>query len=174
MKSLTKEKMLTAFRRLDELLPRSANLLVGGGGAMLLSYNFPLATADIDGIPSGVTMEEMDIFIKQITQEQGLSGDWLNPYFSSFTHVLPGDYKQRLVPAFSGQRLTVHALGKEDLLVMKCFAHRRKDVPHARALVRQGARVAFVGQHIEQLKQKNIPKATEALDFLDEIIELET
>ena len=52
---------------------------------------------------------------------------------------------------------------------MKCFAGRKKDVSHARALLKIGADRAFVERHVETLLGRGIPGAREALDFLDEL-----
>ena len=70
-----------------------------------------------------------------------------------------------------GQNLKVLALGKDEMLIMKCFAHRLKDEGHAKALIKKGARVEFVESHIEKLLEKRIPLAQEALDFLDELVD---
>jgi len=63
----------------------------------------------------------------------------------------------------------VMALGVEDLLVMKCFAGRDKDVGHARALLRKGPDLAIVDSRIQQLIEKGIKGAREAGDFLDDL-----
>ncbi len=172
-KNLTALQMKEALTRLDELLSSEVTLMIGGGGAMLLAHGFPLATTDIDGIPKGIEVGALDVWVKQIAQENGLSPDWLNPYFSTFTHTLPADYGDRLVNVFSGGHLRVEALGKEDLLIMKCFAHRLKDVGHGRALIRLGADRKRVENHIEALQKKGIPGADKALEFLDELLDLE-
>ena len=62
-------------------------------------------------------------------------------------------------------KLKIEALSKEDLLIMKCFAARLKDQPHAKALLRTGADSRFSENHLEQLRQKGIPGAEKALDF---------
>jgi hypothetical protein len=140
--------------------------------AMVLAHQFPLVTADIDGVPGlGMTVEELDPLIKEVAAELSLPKDWLNPYFVTFTHVLPMDYGSRLKLVFDYRFLSVHALSKEDLLIMKCFAARLKDQPHVRALIRSGADVPFVEAHIESLKKKSIPGAQKALDFLDEVLD---
>lgn len=95
--------------------------------------------------------------------------DWLNPYFLTFTHTLPQDYGQRLIKVFDGRSLEALALGREDLLIMKCFAGRAKDIAHARALIKAGANIKFVEKHIESLKKKRIPGTDKALDFLDDL-----
>ncbi|MEO5970190.1 MAG: DUF6036 family nucleotidyltransferase, partial [Bdellovibrionia bacterium] len=134
--NLTAEMMETALTCLDKKLNHPVRLIVGGGAAMILAHHFPLATTDIDGIPgAGSTAEELDPFIKQVAIELNIAKDWLNPYYVTFTHVLPPDYSSRLVSVFAFSHLNVLALSKDDLLIMKCFAGRFKDQPHARALL---------------------------------------
>lgn len=138
---------------------------------MLLAYDFPLATSDIDAVPKGIEIALLDPWVKRVAQEQSLPADWLNPYFSTFGHTLPSDYGARLVEVFRGKRLKALALGKEDLLIMKCFAHRQKDVGHAKALLKKGADPRKVEAHISTLERKGIPGARQALDFLDDVME---
>lgn len=173
MELLSKKIMLTALSSLEEILPCPVSLIVGGGGALLLSDQFPLATSDIDAVPKGMSAEELGDYVKTVAIKLKIAGDWLNPYFSTFTHVLPMDFERRLLVVYEGSKLVARALGKEDLLIMKCFAHRQKDIPHARALIRGGADVEFVSTHIESLRKRKTPGVVEALDFLDQMIELE-
>ena len=167
--NLTKSHMLNALKRLDEIVPKTISLIIGGGGAMVLAHRFPLSTHDIDAFAKGMEFSELDPFVKQVAQELGIALDWLNPWFATFAHTLPADYPQRLIPVFSGKRLRVLALGATDLLIMKCFAHRQKDVPHAKALIRAGADIQQARRHIESLHDKRIPQAEPALDFLDDV-----
>jgi len=171
MGPLTEQVMIRALQRLDELLIEQVTLLVGGGGAMILAHGFPLGTTDIDAIPKGMDTGQLDPFVKQIAAEQALPTDWLNPYFSTFAHTLPTDYGDRLIEVFHGQKLRALALGKEEMLIMKCFAHRQKDVAHAKALIKKGADLKKVENQIETLKGKGIPGAQAALDFLDDVLE---
>lgn len=168
-KSLTAEIMRTGLTELDLIVPKNLTLIVGGGGAMVLGYAFPLSTMDIDAVPKGMEIGELDPLIKQVAEKLSISKDWLNPYFSTFSHVLPHDYNDRLIEVFNGKKIKALALGKEDLLIMKCFAGRQKDVPHARALVQKKADTDFVEKHIQQLMKKRIPGAEKALEFLHEI-----
>ena len=66
MKDLTSEVMLKALTSLDKELPRATLLTVGGGGAMLLAYRFPLATSDIDAVPRGISSDELKPFIEEL------------------------------------------------------------------------------------------------------------
>lgn len=166
--NLTKQTSLAAIKALDQLLPKSVTLIAGGGGAMILAHGFSLATS-VDAVPKAIGPEEIDPFVKEVAKKLGLPGDWLNPYFSTFTHTLPADYGDRLIQVYQGPNLTVQALGREDLLIMKCYAGRDKDIAHARALIQNGADISFVEKHIETLKKKKIPGSSDALDFLDEL-----
>jgi hypothetical protein len=171
--ALTKAGLERAFAALDAALPRPVTLVVGGGGAMLLAHGLPVSTSDVDAYPAagGLTVEELDPYAKQVARELGLPPDWLNPYYSTFAHVLPTDYGSRLVEVFSGPRLAVRALGVEDLLVMKCFAGRAKDRGHARALLRRSPDLDIVSRRLEELSGKRVPGASAALDFYDDLLE---
>ena len=88
-----------------------------------------------------------------------------------YLFALPKDYDKRLQIAFKGEHLTVYALSLTDLLILKCFAGREKDIPHARVLVRKGADTTFARKHILALQDKSIPKADAAATFLDDLEE---
>lgn len=169
-KSISKPVVLKAFECLDHLLKAPLTLFLGGGTSMILAHGYPLATSDVDAIPKQVSFDEIDHMVKTVASELGLPSDWLNPYFGSFTHVLPSDFSKRLVRVFSGENLIVDALGREDMLIMKCFAHRPKDLGHARALMKLGVEISIVEQAIESCRSRGIPGADLALDFLDELV----
>lgn len=168
---MDKETMLRAFKALDSRLKRPAEILIGGGAAMLLAHNVPLSTMDIDGLlnHTEVTPAELDPLVKKVAHELKINPHWFNSYFGTFTFVIPRDYEKRLVPVYKGRNLKVMAFGLEDLLIMKCFSGREKDIGHAKALIKSGADLAYVDGHIQALADKGVPKASEALDFLDDI-----
>lgn len=60
------------------------------------------------------------------------------------------------------------ALGPEDLLVMKCFAGRDKDLPHARTLARRDdVDLDLVDAHLSRLVESRYPRAERAADYFD-------
>ena len=136
---------------------------------MILAHGFPQGTTDIDAIPKGASPEILSDLVKEISQELQIAPDWLNPYFSTFSHTLPQNYSERLKTVYQGNVLKVDALGKEEMLIMKCFAHRAKDRPHARALLKAKVDLDLVFARIEELKKKKIPGAEAALHFLEEL-----
>lgn len=165
---LTSKHMLQALKALDQKLSGSVTLIIGGGGAMVLAHQFPLSTSDIDAISKGIELSELDALVKEVAVELSIAKDWLNPYYGSFIHTLPPEYGSRLITVYEGKFLQAKCLGKEDLLIMKCFAGRPKDISHARVLIRSGASTEVVEKHIRSLQKNRIPGAKKALVFLHE------
>ena len=180
MKRITGELDNTDFIRaltaLDRKLQESVEFLLGGGAAMILAHNYPLTTFDMDAIPmhTVLSLGEIDRYVKIVAQEEKLPPSWLNPYFSSFIYVLPQDYKKRLKEVFAGNKLKVSALGRVDLLILKCFAGREKDIGHARVLLKKlnDKEMNLVERHLQKLHDANIPRAEQAIHFLDDVKEM--
>ncbi len=168
---LRSEVLRRAFQSLDARLAAPLTLVVGGGTAMMLAYDLPVRTTDVDAYPARGRLEDIAPQLRAVAKELGLAPDWVNPHFETFAHVLPPDYARRLREVFAGEKLRVTALGVEDLLVMKCFAGREKDVGHARALLRRKPDLAVVERRLEELAEKGVPGADEAADFLDDLRE---
>ncbi len=169
--ALDAARMEQALAMLDAQVSASALLVVGGGAAMVLAYEHPLATQDIDAFAAkgGLPLSELDAASKRVAAALNIEPDWLNSHFDTFTGVLPADYASRLRRVFTGAQLIVDALGPEDLLVMKCFAARDKDVPHARRLIRIGADLSIVDRQLTLLLQRRYPGAAKAADFFDDL-----
>ena len=168
---LSTKTILQAFEALDRLLNTKVTLIVGGGTAIMMAHGHALATHDVDAIPKGVDLLELDRLIKAVAKELGIAPDWLNSHYSTFTHTLPDDYSTRLIEIYRGQHLNCQALGALDLLVLKCFAHRQKDVSHAKVLIKRGADLKVVEAHLESLKKRRIPGTGQAIDFLDDVLD---
>jgi len=162
-------QLRSAFQALDRLLARPITLIVGGGTAMMLAYHLPVRTTDVDAYPRDGALDEILPAIRQVAKEHGLPPDWINPWFETFAYVLPADYGARLRPVFEGERLGVAALGVEDLLVMKCFAGREKDVGHARALLKRNPDLGLVERRLQELADRGVSGAQDALDFFDDV-----
>ena len=163
--------MKRALSLLDAELSARARLIIGGGAAMVLAYQHPLATQDVDAFAAkgGLRISDLDAAAKRIAKRLDIEPDWLNSHFDTFTAVLPADYAARLRPVFTGKQLTVEALGPEDLLVMKCFAGRDKDLPHARALLSHAGDLSIVDRQLALLLERRYPGAEKAADFFDDL-----
>lgn len=170
-RSFDRTLSLRAFASLDAHLLEPVRLVLGGGTAMILAHGHLVATSDADVFPTRGSLNELDPHAKAVAKELDLEPDWLNPWFTTFTHVLPGDYGSRLVTVFEGKKLKVDALGAEDLLVMKCFAGRDKDRPHTIRLLKQAKDLDLVDRHLSHLIDKRIPGAQKAADLFDDLRE---
>ena len=162
---------MEAFKRLDGRVPFATHLIVGGGAAMILAYRHMLATEDVDAFAAkgSTRLDQLDAAAKAVARELDLEPDWLNSHFDTYTDVLPRDFKDRLRDVFSGDNLRVDALGPEDLLVMKCFAARDKDRPHAIRLIKLSKDLEIVDRRLTELGEKRYPKAQQALDYFDDL-----
>ena len=166
---LDRPSLAAAFRALDARLRAPVTLVVGDGTAMLLAHGIQVRTRDVDAYTARGHLDDIAPLLREVASEVGLPFDWLNPYFETFTYVLPSDYASRLKEVFAGKQLRVMALGVEDLLIMKCFAGREKDVGHARALLRKNPDLGLVDARIQALIEKGIKGARDAGDFLDDL-----
>lgn len=164
-------RMRQAFDRLDRRLDRPAHLVVGGGAAMVLAYDHPLATQDVDAFAArgGLSLADLDAAAREVARELDIEPDWLNAHFETYTGVLPRGYAERLRRVHDGEHLRVDALGPEDLLIMKCFAGRDKDRPHARRLIRLAADLDLVDAHLQHLVERRYPGAERAVDVFDDL-----
>lgn len=170
---MDKFQMTEAFHKLDQRLKGHVRVIVGGGAALMAAYGIPISTQDVDGVPDKNSMDLASFKkeVREVGRKLGVSQDWLNDYFSTFLFILPSNYGDRLVPLYTGRHLEACALGKEDLILMKCFAGREKDIPHIKALIRKKADLKLVDARIDELREKKIPGAQRASDFFSDLCE---
>lgn len=176
---LNKELTLKSLELLNNHIESAGlevvHLVVGGGSAMLLGFDFGGVTLDVDAVPVGghTNFEEIRSMSEQVAVTLGLNHDWLNPYFQSFTIYLPADTKTRMKRVFTGSHLIVDSLGAEDIMIMKLMAGRQKDIPHLNHLLKLEPDLEIVRSRLEELIDKSLYKksAEQALDLLDELTE---
>ena len=138
---------------------------------MVLAYDYPLATQDVDAFTArgGLSMAELDTAARRVAEQLDLEPDWLNTHFETYTGVLPTGYSERLKRVLEGEHLVVDVLGPEDLLIMKCFAGRDKDRGHARKLLRLAGDLDLVDRHLAHLIERRYPGAEKAADYFDDL-----
>lgn len=164
-------RMLKALKMLDGMLEQPARLVIGGGAAMMLAYGYPIATQDVDAFLArgALQIADLETLALRVAEQLHIKPDWLNAHFETFTGVLPENYSARLRPVYAGKQLQVEALGPEDLLIMKCFAGRDKDRPHARKLIRLAKDLKLVDRHLAYLAERRYPGAEKAADYFDDL-----
>jgi hypothetical protein len=93
---------------------------------------------------------------------------WLNGSIQSYTYILPKDYKDRLVSLPPFGRVRARLLGRRDVILMKVYAMRARDVEDLRAIRPTVEELAFVREQIPSLGEKEPEKARDMVAFLDE------
>lgn len=114
--------------------------IVIGGSALALLGITSRQTRDFDIIapelPEAIRAAAQVFATEQRRNGVDLIDNWLNNGPSQLAELLPAGWRQRVQPAFSGVALTLHALGRADLLKAKLFAlcDRGTDLPDCVAL----------------------------------------
>jgi hypothetical protein len=170
---MDKTQIQQAFELLDQRLKQDVRILVGGGAAMMAAYDIPINKMYVDGVPDRTSMELADFKkeVQAVGRQLKIAQDWLNDYFATFLFVLPASYEQRLHTLYKGRHLEACALGKEELILMKCFAGREKDIPHIRALMRKSVDLKIVDQRIQELLTKKTVGSQDAADIFDDLVQ---
>jgi hypothetical protein len=168
---LDARRMLQALQALDARAGADACLVIGEDAALILAYQHLTAAERVDAFAAkgGLRMADLDVLSRAVAEELNIEPSWLNAHFETFTGVLPADYATRLRSVFKGKHIQVDALSPEDLLIMKCFAGRDKDRPHARKLIKLASDLALVDRQLEYLVERRYPGAERAVDYFDDL-----
>lgn len=123
--------LIEALKLLDRELANAQTLYVCGGTAISLRFR-SRPTADVDVIEPEVfgslLAAAKRVAASEKGQHLGLNETWLNDHVGTIikvSEVLPKDWKknaERSGPLFKGQKLTVFALSKLDLLRTKLLS----------------------------------------------------
>ncbi len=104
----------------------SFEAVVIGGAALGLLGVVSRQTRDCDILHPKLPPTILDAAkaFSEIRTREGdlLAADWLNNGPSSLADALPPGWKDRLRPAYKGKAITLHCLGRIDLLRSKLFA----------------------------------------------------
>ncbi len=122
---LSKEQILAALARLDELLREKGvigEVCIFGGAAMVLAFDARESTRDVDGI--FVPKQDVIASARQVAEEFGFEPDWLNDGVKGFISD-EAEYTADGMPVFSNLRIMRPTT--EYLLAMKCLASRAAD-----------------------------------------------
>lgn len=100
--------------------------VVIGGTALGLLGITSRQTRDCDvlvpELPEGILVAARDFAVSQREKGVPLADDWLNNGPSSLAWTLPVEWSERLQLVFEGEAMTLHCLGRIDLLRSKLFA----------------------------------------------------
>ena len=143
------------------------SLVLGGSAALILSNDLPRPTDDGDVVTSEPGMGELQALIREIADSEGLPPGWLNGSIQSYTYVLPADYTSRLVSMPPFGRLQVRLLSRRDVILMKVYGMRPRDIDDLHAIRPTLEELAFVRAQLARIGAKEASKAREMAEFLD-------
>jgi hypothetical protein len=120
------KKLIAQF---DEYLKKrnlELEAVIVGGAALALLGIISRETRDCDVLHPllPVEVKEASQDFAQMLNQGGiiLATDWLNNGPSSLASDLPKGWMKRIQEAYSGKAITLHSLGRDDLLKSKLFA----------------------------------------------------
>ncbi|HTA75364.1 MAG TPA: DUF6036 family nucleotidyltransferase [Gemmatimonadaceae bacterium] len=99
--------------------------------------------------------------------ERGTNDGWLNGSVQSYVEVLPPDYDTRVKTLRPFGRLSVSLLGRRDVIVMKFFSDRPKDLRDLEQIAPTAAELAFTARELPRLAKIDPVKTTRMQTVLD-------
>jgi hypothetical protein len=165
---MTRQTLWTALEALGKRATERVLLVLGGSAALILGDTLQRPTDDGDVVASEPGFNQLQRLIRDVAEAQHLPPGWLNESIQSFTYILPPDYSTRLVTLPPFGRLHVSLLSRRDVLLMKVYGMRPRDIEDIRALVPTTDELAFVAAEITRIAPKEPGKAQDMRDFLDE------
>ncbi len=168
--TLDKRRLVEAFAALGALLHSSTQILIGGAGALVLRGELTRATTDCGVLRSQPDMGRLQNDIRAVADRCGLVPGWLNGSAQTYADILPPDYESRLhsLPPFG--RLQVMVLHRQDVLVMKLFAGRPRDLADIAVLTPTPTELEFARGELPRLHRIDEARAERMRAFLDGLI----
>ncbi|HEY5087294.1 MAG TPA: DUF6036 family nucleotidyltransferase [Gemmatimonadaceae bacterium] len=165
---MTRETLWAALEALGKRATVPVSLVLGGSAALILGDTLQRPTDDGDVVTSEPGFDQLGPLIRDVADAERLPPGWLNESIQSYTYILPPDYTTRLVTVPPFGRLHVSLLSRRDVLLMKVYGMRPRDIEDMRALVPTTDELAFVAAQITHIAMKEPEKAQDMRDFLDE------
>jgi hypothetical protein len=151
--SLDRSRLKEAFAALGERMHQPTRVLIGGSGALILGGELNRATTDCDVLYSQPDMGQLQSDIRTVAESCGLPSGWLNGSAQTYTEILPPDYKSRLHSLRPFGRLQVMVLHRQDVLVMKLYAGRPRDLADIAALAVTDTELEFARGQLARLRR---------------------
>ena len=167
-RKLTRDVLWSALTALGRHTSDPVSLVLGGSAALILSKALWRPTDDGDVVTSEPDLGKLQPAIREVANDEQLPPGWLNGSIQSYTYVLPTDYAERLMALPPFGRLRVWLLGRSDVILMKVYGLRPRDVDDLRAIEPTKEELAFVRSQVPRIEAKEPDKASAMQSFLDE------
>ena len=102
-----------------------------------------------------------------MAQDRGLPDGWLNTSVQSYLDVLPPDYETRIKSLRPFGRLSVSLLSRRDVIVMKFFSGRPKDLLDLQQIAPTAAELAFTTRQLPRLAKVDAARSQRMQLLLD-------
>lgn len=165
---MTRDELLEALRRLGELVPQKAQIVIAGGAALILGDYVDRATGDGDVVYANPPLAQLRSAILQVAQERGLSPRWLNDGVKAFGDVLPDDFDQRTDRMGTFGDLRVLLLGRMDLILSKFYGGREVDLEDLAAMRPTDEEIEFVLAQLDRIARFRPDKALRMQLYLEQ------
>jgi hypothetical protein len=93
---------------------------------------------------------------------------WLNGSIQSYADVLPPDYESRLTSLPAWGKLQVAVIHRKDVIVMKLFAGRPRDITDVIALKPSPDELEFARNQLPRLTHIDATRAARLVQLLDQ------
>lgn len=170
MEKLDKALLLKALAELGQLVRKPTMLVIGGSAALLLREELTRVTTDCDVMRATPDMGALQEAIRVVADRFDLAGGWLNGSAQTYAEILPPDFEGRLhtLPIFG--LLRVALLSRQDVLVMKLYAARPRDIADMALLVPTAGELQFALTQLPHLARIDIHRAARMQIRLEQMI----
>lgn len=151
--------MLEALEALGRQCETETEIIVVGGAAAILCRWIERATADVDVGAAEPKLSRIGGAIEAVAEDLGLPARWINDGAKAFAHVLPGDFRDRLIELGRWNRLVVRSIGRQDFILMKLFALRAEDVLDLREVAPTPEELEFVRGELPRIARHDARRA---------------
>lgn len=156
---LTRADLEGALTALGAMCREDTTVLLGGSAALILTNALRRGTDDGDVIASHPDLGQLQGAIRAVAHNRGLPDGWLNGSVQSYLEVLPTGYETRAktLPRFG--RLSVSLLSRRDVIVMKFYSGRPKDLSDLEQIAPTAAELAFAARELPRLAKIDAARA---------------
>lgn len=159
-----------ALKALGHRCSPGTEIYLAGGAALVMRGEIVRVTDDGDVID----IEDGDRILPRSIEEVGealdLGPDWLNMNATAFREVLPPGFRKRADLRKVFGNLTIHVLGRRDLMLLKAYAHRPSDILDLEAMKPTGEDIDWLLARLDgaaRLNPYKVPKMKATLHRLD-------